>query len=335
MKSTVFQIAKEAGVSAATVDRVLNNRAGVRQRTRNIVLEVASSLGYFGPNAAMLASSLQLDFLLPAGDNSFMVSLSRQIAEVAGARTDVVANMHSIEGFNPDKLADKLRSLAGKTAGVGIIALDHPTVREAVKFLADSGVVVATLVSDIHNVQTAGYIGIDNRAAGRLAGQLVSRFQKSDEQKNIAVFAGSLAYRGHEEREMGFRHILSEEFQNMRILRLVEVRDDRERAYQEASRILSEEDIHGIYNIGSGNQGIARALKESGREKEVVFIGHDFTEATRMLLLDGTMDAVIDQNSRVEAREIVRLLVSSIRDIPEPEYLPRLQVIFKENIPYN
>jgi len=236
MKSTVFQIAKEAGVSPATVDRVLNNRAGVRQRTRNIVLEVASTLGYFGPNAAKLASSLHLDFVLPAGDNSFMVNLKRQLAEVASERPDIVANLHSIEGFNPDKLADKLRSLAGKTAGVGIIALDHPAVREAIKFLTDSGVIVATLVSDIHNVRTAGYIGIDNRAAGRLAGQLISRFQKNDTQKNIAVFAGSLAYRGHEEREMGFRHILSEEFQNMRILRLVEVRDDRERAYEEAAK---------------------------------------------------------------------------------------------------
>lgn len=93
--------------------------------------------------------------------------------------------------------------------------------------------------------------------------------------------------------------------------------------------------IHEICNIGPGNQGIACAMKDSGREKEVVFIGHDFTEATRMILLDGTMDAVIDRNSRVEAHEVVRLLVSFIRDIPEQEYLPRLQVIFKENISNN
>ncbi|MBL4599448.1 MAG: hypothetical protein JKX93_10815 [Rhizobiaceae bacterium] len=41
---------------------------------------------------------------------------------------------------------------------------------------------------------------------------------------------------------MRFRHILSEEFQNMRILRLVEVRDDRERAYEEASQTLRAEE---------------------------------------------------------------------------------------------
>ncbi|MDZ7603785.1 MAG: helix-turn-helix domain-containing protein, partial [Hoeflea sp.] len=44
MRSTVSHIAKEAGVSPATVDRVLNGRDGVRARTRDIVMEVATRL---------------------------------------------------------------------------------------------------------------------------------------------------------------------------------------------------------------------------------------------------------------------------------------------------
>ena len=46
VRSTLIDIAREAGVSAATVDRVLNNRAGVRSRTREIVIETAQRLGY-------------------------------------------------------------------------------------------------------------------------------------------------------------------------------------------------------------------------------------------------------------------------------------------------
>ena len=45
MRSTLTDVAREAGVSAATVDRVLNNRAGVRERTREIVIETARRLG--------------------------------------------------------------------------------------------------------------------------------------------------------------------------------------------------------------------------------------------------------------------------------------------------
>ena len=65
----------------------------------------------------------------------------------------------------------------------------------------------------------------------------------------------------------------------------------------------------------------------------MVFVGHDVTPATRALLLDGTMDAVIDQNPRVEAREALSILSNSLRGIVSTPHLPRLQIVFRENIP--
>ena len=65
----------------------------------------------------------------------------------------------------------------------------------------------------------------------------------------------------------------------------------------------------------------------------MVFIGHDATAGTRELLLDGTLDAVIDQNPRVEAREALNILKQSVRNLPVDFHSPRLQVIFKENLP--
>ncbi|MCA0872772.1 LacI family DNA-binding transcriptional regulator [Seohaeicola saemankumensis] len=333
MRTTVSQIAREAGVSSATVDRVLNDRDGVRPRTRDIVLQVARKLGYFGPvDAEPLSAPVRLDFVLPAGSNSFMRTLKANLMQESSTRDDVTATLHEIEGFDPERLSAKLFDLRQRTDAVGLVALDHPQVREAINALAASGVRIGTLVSDIPTVNKVGYVGVDNRAAGRLAGLLLGRFLPPG-QHRIAVFVGSLAYRGHEEREMGVRAILSEDFPEIRIVGTAEVSDDRDRAYVETMRFLERGDITGIYNIGSGNQGIARALREARMEREVVFVGHDLTDATRLMLLDRTMDAVIDQNPRVEAREIVRLLASSVRGTVEPEYLPRLQVVFRENIP--
>jgi LacI family transcriptional regulator len=54
----------------------------------------------------------------------------------------------------------------------------------------------------------------------------------------VALFAGSLSYRGHEEREMGFRHILTEESPNLQIVEMREMLDDREKADSEASALV-------------------------------------------------------------------------------------------------
>ena len=331
MRTTISEIARVAGVSPATVDRVLNERDGVRARTRDIVLQVATQLGYFGPTSERTAP-VRMDFVLPSGTNSFMRLLRAHLLQEATARGDVAAQVHQVEHWSADRLADKLREMQGRTDAVGVVALDHPRVREEVNALARSGVRVATLVSDLPSVDKVGYVGIDNRAAGRLAGLLLGRFLPP-RSRDVAVFIGSLAYRGHEEREMGVRASLSEDFPHLRIAHMIEVGDDRDRAYAETRRMLSETSVAGIYNAGSGNQGIARAVNEAHITRDVVFIGHDLTDATRLLLLDRTMDAVIDQNPRVEAREVVRLLASAVRGSREPEYLPRLHVVFRENIP--
>ena len=206
--------------------------------------------------------------------------------------------------------------------------------REAIREAAAAGTPVLTLVSDIAQAPRLAYVGIDNRNAGRLAGHLLGRFVPGSAGE-VALFAGSLSYRGHEEREMGFRHILAEDFPNLRIVELREVRDDLERSYREAGSLLAARPgLRGIYNIGAGNRGIARALEEAGRGREVVFIGHELTEHTRRFLLAGTMDAVIDQNPRVEAREAIDRLLRAARGEPEPDPAPiRIHAIFRENLP--
>ncbi|MDE1994011.1 MAG: LacI family DNA-binding transcriptional regulator [Rhizobiaceae bacterium] len=337
MRSTLTDIAREAGVSSATVDRVLNNRNGVKERTREVVIETARRLGYLSGSSLPFPSStnqIRLDFVLPAGTNTFIANLLSHIEQQAANHAELDVKIHSIEGFNPDTLAKTLHDLRGKTLGVGVIALDHPTVREAMRNLAATGASIVTLASDILHVPRIGYIGIDNRAAGRLAGYLLGRFLGHGVKRKVALFAGSLSYRGHEEREMGFRHIIGEDFPDLEIVELREVRDDREKAYHEAAAMLSRHpDLAGIYNIGAGNQGIGQALAESGRAKQIIFIGHELTDHNKAFLLDGTVDAVIDQNPRVEAREAISMLSRAVRGLPIDYHGPRLQVIFRENIP--
>jgi LacI family transcriptional regulator len=288
-----------------------------------------------GEKSALAAvKKVGLDFVLPGGSNAFITDLARHIEKQATLRDDVDLIIHRLSGFQPEEIAGHLASLRPACQGVGVIGVDSPAVRETLRKLIAQGKVVMTLVSDISHVGRVNYVGIDNRAAGRLAGYLIGRFVPGSAGK-VALLAGALAYRGHEEREMGFRHILQENFPQLRIVAAREVREDAERAYGETKALLDEHpDLKAIYCIGAGQEGIARALIEEKRDKSVVFVGHDLTEDTRQYLLDGVMDVAIDQNARVEAREAVDRLVQAVRgetDISTATI--RIQSVFRENIP--
>jgi LacI family transcriptional regulator len=336
-RPTLFDLAREAGVSSATVDRVLNDRPGVKPRTREIVLTTARRLGYLVDGEATAPQPLRpvrLTFLLPAGTNAFILALHAQIELQASAREALEVRVKTIEGFNPESLARSIDEVSDGVDGLGLVALDHPLVREAIRRLAHRGVRVVTLASDVQNVPRLAYVGIDNRQAGRLAGYVMGRILGHREDAKVAFYAGSRAYRGHEEREMGFRSVLTEDFPTLRIVELREIMDDRDRAYEESRSVLSAHpDLAAIYNAGAGNPGIARALTERGLAGRVMLIGHEATEGNKRLLLDGVIDAVIDQNPRVEAREALNVLTHAVRDIPYVQVAPRLAIIFRENLP--
>jgi LacI family transcriptional regulator len=333
---TLHDLARAAGVSPATVDRVVNNRQGVHPRTREAVMATARRLGYVTDAAATpepARAPARLVFLLPAGTNRFMDVLRDQIEAQAALRADVKARVEMIEGFNPEKLGAHLQALPPEVEGIGLIALDHPLVREAIRDLARRGMHVVTLASDIQ-VPRVAYVGIDNVQAGRLAGYVMGRLLAGRADPEVALLAGSLAYRGHGEREVGFRTVLAEEFGHVRVVELREMLDDRDRAEAEARALLDRHPgLAGIYNVGGGNAGIARALASKGLARAVVLIGHEATEGNKRLLLDGTLDAVIDQNPRVEAREALNALAAAARGEGYAVIAPRLAIVFRENLP--
>lgn len=326
MRPTLTEISREAGVSPATVDRVLNDRPGVKEHTRAHVLSVARRLGL----RTWAAPGPRLAFLLPQGTNTFIKMLAAQIE--AQAPEGCETRVETFEGFDPATLAHRIAGLRGTVDGLGLIALDHPLVREAIRGLAASGVKVVTLCSDIQSTPRIAYIGTDNAQAGRLAGYVTGRFLSRP--AKVALMAGSLSYRGHQEREMGFRQVLHEDFPALEVVELREVLDDREKARTETLALLDRHpDLAAIYNIGGGSQGIGQALKERGLAGQVVFIGHEATPGNKALLLDGTLSAVIDQNPRVEAREALACLTAALRGEAYQPIPPRQHIIFRENIP--
>lgn len=338
--SRIVDVARRAGVSTATVDRVLNRRPGVRAMTQQRVLAAASELDYMPAEnllAAMRPKPMRLLFLLPAGTNRFLSTLGQLIARSDGrlAPFNVRCQVDTIKSFNPELLARRLWQSRDKADGIAFMALEHPVVREAVDKLAERGVPTVTLISDILNTRRAAYIGLDNRSIGRTAGYLIARFL-GERAAKVAMIAGSRSYRAHEEREMGFLHVFEELFPSIKVVGLREGHDDADRNYRQTRMLLGQyPDLAGIYNIGGAADGVARALKETNRERDVVFIGHGLTSDTRGFLLDGTMDAVITQNQLNTMMSCVSIFdnLRAGRSAMHGIEAPRSEIIFRENIP--
>ncbi len=342
---TLKDIAREAGVSLATVDRVLHNRPGVRPDTVRRVQE-AIERNAFQPHvaAAELARgrARRFAFVMPIGANPFMLQIQAYLGEMSGwlSARRLAVEMVITDVFDPSVLAASLEQLAGaEYDGVAVVALDHPSVRAAINDLVDSGTKVVTLVSDVPSSRRHHYIGIDNIAAGRTAGALVGRLVGPGYGSNpgkIAIIAGSQSLRDHAERIFGFNQVMASEYAHLNILPLLEGRDEDDRSEQLISRLLGKHpDIIGLYNVGAGTQGVAKALVDAGREKQIVFVAHDLTAMTQKLLLQGTLDVAISQNPGHEARAAVRVLLSLARNEPilsEQEKI-RIEILMRDNLP--
>jgi len=336
----ITDVAAAAGVSTATVDRVLNGRPNVRAATRQRVLAAAAELRYL-PETDLLRSlqpaPMQLAFLLPAGTNRYL----QMLGDYIGYEHDALApfNVHCrsvfVDSFDPAVLAAALKRHGRDAAGVAFMALEHPLVREAVDKLVGRGVHVVTLISDLPGSKRAGYVGLDNRAAGRTVGLLMGRFLGGRKGK-VAMIAGSLSYRGHEEREMGFLHVMRESFPQLRVIGVREGRDDAATNQRLARGLLEQHpDLIGLYNIGGASDGVGRALQEAGRDQKVVFIGHGLTPDTRGMLIDGTLDAVITQHQPATVLNCVRIF-TNLRDGREPLTgvdPVGIHVVLRENLP--
>ena len=336
----IADIARLSGVSTATVDRVLNHRPGVRAATVQRVLKAAAELEYLPEadlHAALAPKPMRAVFLLPAGTNRYLTMLGQMIraSEAALAPLGVKAQVEFIRSFNPELLARSLLQHWRKADGIAFMALEHPAVREAVNELAERNVPTVTLISDVLNCRRAAYIGLDNRAAGRTAGHLFARFIGRRPAK-VAMIAGSLSYRAHEDRELGFLAYLNETVPDLDVLGLREAHDDEGESYRQTRTLLSHHpDLAGVYNIGGGAGGVARALKEARRERDIVFVGHGLTPETRAMLIDGTMDAVINQDPRGALLSSAAVFVNlrAGREATHGIDAPRIDVIFRENLP--
>lgn len=339
-RATLIDVAREAGVSLATVDRVLNKRQGVHARTHSLVTDAVQRLNYRAdPAAARLARPRlhRLCFVLPKGSNTFVSLLREQIAANAPWIADHRMRVETVEVdvFEPATLAARLDALAGRCDTAVVMGMDHPRVRAAIDALVEAGTGVVTLVSDVPASRRHHFVGIDNVAAGRTAATLIGRFVGA-RSGPVGLILGSMALRDHAERSFGFHQVMSAEYPHLRLLPPLEGKDDSALTARLARDLLKRHpDLVAIYSAGAGNRGIAAALEGSTRAGKVVLVAHELTPPSRKHLLSGTIDAILNQDPGHEIRSALRLALArrSGEPVMADQERIRIDIYLRDNLP--
>lgn len=309
-RATVHDVAHAAGVSLATVDRVLNARPGVRAQTIEKVEAAIAEIGFQRDLSASLlarARDIAVVFLIPDGSNEFMASLVDVVAgRVDAARHErVTIEVQRVRALDGVALAAALDGLNVRTCDCAVIvASEEPEVLAAVDAASRRGIVVLTLVSDLPGSLRSHFIGIDNVAAGRTAASLMGRFLPQG--GKVGVIAGSLHLRDHADRLAGFQAVLGNEFSALTIVGPLEGHDESAATEAVATQLLHQHpDLGGLYNLGAGTAGLVSALERSGRGGAVRVIAHELSAPTRQGLASGAIDVVLDQNPDGEIRAAI------------------------------
>ena len=339
-KPTVNDIARVAGVSLATVDRVLNARPGVRQVTVDKVQKAIAELGYVRDTAAANLARRRiynLTFILPDIESEFVDALREQIGEQGGklAHDRTILQIRRATPFDALGIVSALDDLdPGKTDGVAVFGPETPSVRDAVRRAREKGIAVVALISDLPSSDRDHFVGIDNVSAGRTAAELMGRFVRRDGQ--ILVITGSRLARDHLERRQGFDQVMQTSFPGLEVVASIEGRDDPALIHDLLPGVFENyPNICGIYSSAAGNGGLVRFLEETGRVGDIVVIAHELTPMARAALETGTFDAIISQDAGHLVRSAVRLLKATVDRAP---YNPaqeriRIDIYIRENMP--
>lgn len=334
----ISELAKHAGVSTATVDRVLHGRGGYSLKSKDAVSRAIEALGYgvLADHLTEKPTTYAFTVFVPALDSPFRSAIIQSAEQAAGSIRGAHVNLTvgDINLMGGQGTIDALRAIDCEAVdGVCLFAVDAPGVRDEIDRLTEIGVKVCTIVSDVPSSRRCAYVGLDNVAAGRTAGRMMHRMMPKGP-GSIGVITGSNQIRDHLERYMGLSQALTLYRPDVRVLPACEGDSIDHRNTEHVEQLFADhDDLLGIYSIAGGSTGVIAGLRNVERPEGFVAVVHELEPSVREALIDGTIDLVLHQNTRSMMRITLNTLLNACEGLPpDPERLP-IEIFVAENLP--
>lgn len=316
-KVTIYDVAKKVGMSPATVNRALNGKTRVSDKTRARIIKTAETMGYRASKTAKSLARKKIRIGVVSlndvagfhkGIISGAMAACEELADFNVAATYFISTVPNFR----EEMLHKIQEMA--TDGYdGILVSPCNDIRGfagIISELSQRGIPVAAVVSDIPDSKTVFSVRNNGRISGRMAAQLLGWHVQTGE---VAIFTGSKEVVNHAESINGFEEETSRT--SMEIVGIYENQDDPDIAYLATEKIIRDyPNLKGLYINTSNSITVCNKIVEKGMVGQIKIVASDIFPELVELIKNGTVQATIYQNQFGQAKKAFKNLYEYIAE---------------------
>lgn len=319
-RPTIKDLAEAAGVSVATVNRILAGSASVKGITVQRVQGAAERIGFYGTGAIedryrKTVPNYRLGFLLQQSSRELYQLFGKKITLACQDRRDEVVHpvIEFVDMLTPENIASRLKALGRDCDAVAIVAADHPLIAQSIRELHEQGKPVVAYITDQSAPERAAYVGADNWKLGRTAAWLIASTTHGP--GRVVVFIGNHRYQCQDVSDASFRSYMREHAPHLTIEESRPTHEEASLAHRMVAELLAQtDDLAGILIVGGGISGILTALREvpAERRRAIRLVCRDIGPETRKGLSEGLITAALCHPLEQTSAALVQAMIDAI-----------------------
>lgn len=339
MPITMKEIAYMCSVSRGTVDRVLNNRGGVKPETEQRIRAMAASLGYGAPASRASDSAFrtfQVGFLINAVGHEYYTEILNGIMMelLSYPQGSITAVTRMSSGFDVDQQLQMLDEI--DKAGVQALAVtpaNHPRIVERLNRFTARGIPVVLISARLDGFDYFAFVGPNHYQSGRIAGGYARRILPGH--GSVAILTASRSTPGHTLRVKGFQDAILAGRHSFTLYEPIQTFDDDVIAYKALSSfIVNHPDTSLFFFAAGGYSGGFQAIADAGLFRKSQIIAFDTKDIAVQYLKEGIVSALFSQHPRHQGKRTVRIIMNYLlnKQIPDHrEYFEPIEILIDES----
>lgn len=313
----IHLIAEIAQVSIGTVDRALHDRGGIKEATRQRILEIARQIGYT-PNLAARALSVaragaKIGVCMPREIHFFYDQLWNGVLEEAQrvSQFGVEFINRPVQNLGEGDTEAFQQLVASGVDGIILTAGNPKSLKPLIDDAEAKGIHVVCVSTDAPESHRSSVVYVEPYLNGCLAGELMGKFVPPG--SKVAVLAGMLMAEDHRRKAEGFSGTFPKHCPGGKIAAVIEGHEDEDESFQKTFDLLRRiPALAGIYVNTVNCLPVCRALGARGMSGKVKLITTDLFMEMSPYFKKGTIAASIYQNPHRQGQIAVRVMADNL-----------------------